>query len=836
MNTSDYLATVAQIHEEGRRRGVLFRVAEDDTLRGRTVRLDGRDLVSFSSCSYLGLEFDPRLAQGVMDAVQRYGTQFSSSRGYVSAPLYGELEEHLDALFGGYALVAPSTSLGHQMVLPVLATERDAIVVDNQAHRSLQMAATLARAGGATVETIRHRALDEQAVETVLRLARRHRTVYFACDGVYSMYGDLAPFGLLRQVLDAAPNVRLYVDDAHGMSWAGRHGRGLFLSRMPQDERIVLGTSLVKAFSAGGGVFVFHTREEREHVRMRGGPYVFSGPLQPPMMGAALASARIHLSDEIETHQARYRDRAALTNALLAEHGLPLLSRNEGPIFFLPIGRAEAAMQVSERLMDEGHYVTISTYPSVPTRRAGIRLTITALHTPAEIRAVVESLARHVPRALEEHGVSGEELHALFHNALPLESREGARLATVRGAASDASVSPEAPAPRTHDFRLEVHETAEALDGAEWATLMAGRGAASRDALRAAEALFDGSRAEPEHRWTFRYFLVRDPAGRVVAATWATRALMKDDMLSQERVSREVERLRREEDPYLLSSEVLMMGSFLSEGDHLYLDGERDWRGALRVLVDGLLAQARAWGVSSVVLRDLPGDDGEMDAWMGAADFLKVPQMDSMRLAGAGVDEDRLLAAASKRTRRFLRELVDQSPPYRMAVHRGGGPGLSPAECAHLHALYLNVAARNLRINVFTLPADLVAAFLASPAWEVVTLHLDAAAGGPEDGRAVAWYAAHQSGGHYAVFLCGVDYAFVHDREYGAYRQLLLAMTRRAREAGAHTLHWGMDAETEKARFGATAHSTCAYVLVRDHDYGERLHEIAREVALGGTA
>ena len=161
------------------------------------------------------------------------------------------------------------------------------------------MAATLARAAGARVETVKHREL-ERAIDLAAALARRHDTVWFAGDGVYSMYGDLAPVGLLRQLLDAAPNVRLYIDDAHGMSWAGTHGRGSFLSRMPDpDRRVVLATSLNKAFAAGGGVVVFPTREERERVRTTGAPLVFSGPVQPPMLGAALASARIHLSDEI---------------------------------------------------------------------------------------------------------------------------------------------------------------------------------------------------------------------------------------------------------------------------------------------------------------------------------------------------------------------------------------------------------------------------------------------------------------------------------------------------------------------------------------------------------
>ncbi len=71
---------VDTIVSEAAGQGICQLNAENDQLCGRTIRVDGQDLVNFGSCSYLGLEMDPRLEQGVVDAVSRYGTQFSSSR------------------------------------------------------------------------------------------------------------------------------------------------------------------------------------------------------------------------------------------------------------------------------------------------------------------------------------------------------------------------------------------------------------------------------------------------------------------------------------------------------------------------------------------------------------------------------------------------------------------------------------------------------------------------------------------------------------------------------------------------------------------------------------
>lgn len=422
METSHVLQQVEQVHREARRRGTSFRVCENERITGRSLRLDGRDLLSFSSCSYLGLELDSRVIEGCVDAARRYGAQFASSRAYVSPPVYREAEDAMRRIFGAPTLLVPSTTLAHQIALPVLATERDAILVDNQAHRSLQIGAALAQGGGATVETIPHRDLDDRLLDTLERLSRAHRTVFFAIDGIYSMYGDIAPVGLLHRALDVAPNVRLYVDDAHGLSWAGTHGRGHFLSRMPLGPRIVLATSLAKGFGASGGCLVFADEAERERVRMTGGPHFFSTATPPPLLGATVASARIHLSDEIGVLQRALAERVETFNALLHELDLPVLTTNESPIFFLKVGSQEAMFEIARRVEEDGYYINVAHFPVVPVKRAGLRISITALLEMDEIRGLAHSLARHVPEVLRAHGIEREALDALYARALPRES------------------------------------------------------------------------------------------------------------------------------------------------------------------------------------------------------------------------------------------------------------------------------------------------------------------------------------------------------------------------------------------------------------------------------
>src|SRR5690606_25037066 len=112
MEASERNATVYSIHQDAIQHRRYFLNPDDQELHGRTFNLQEQELLSFASCSYLGLEQHPQLVEGVIHAVKRYGTQFSATRGFVSAPPYGELEALMSELLGGQAIVCSSTSLG----------------------------------------------------------------------------------------------------------------------------------------------------------------------------------------------------------------------------------------------------------------------------------------------------------------------------------------------------------------------------------------------------------------------------------------------------------------------------------------------------------------------------------------------------------------------------------------------------------------------------------------------------------------------------------------------------------------------------------------------------
>ena len=768
--------------------GMLLLQAEDERLDGRHLLVRGRRLLAFTSCSYLGLELDRRLIEGSIDALRRYGTQFSASRTYVSAPGYEELEALLEQIFGGPVLTAPSTSLAHLTTLPALVSEQDAVLLDQHVHESVQMAVAQLSAQGTTVERVRHSHIDR--VESRVRALALHcERIWYCCDGVYSMLGDYAPIPELLTLRNTYEQLHLYVDDAHGIGWSGPRGSGTVLSRLPSRERVFVAVSLNKSFGAAGGAVVFPSARLRDRVRLRGGPTRYSGPIQPPMLGAALASARIHLSEELPCLQEELRERLRRRNELAREWDFPLVSGGDVPLGYLRLGSPHLAQSLTRRLLEAGIYANVASFPAVPPDAAGVRFTLTRHHSLDDVHCLLGHVAELLPQ------VRGE--------------RAGRRTPTP----SDRSLHTVSAAPHRAAGWTCQHETSVHQIGRdEWDRLMRGTICFDSAGLASLETIFaEGNR--PEDRWNFHYYVIRDAQGRPVLAAHFTDALWKDDMLAPAEVSVLVEndRLR---DRYHQTTRVLAAGTLLSEGDHVYLDRSRDWRRGLRILLEHLALESSHCGAGLIVLRDLPAGDAELDRELAGSGFARIDLAEGMNLDIDWADEEEFLARLSRRARRFQKRMVhpfDENFEVEVLGARTRTP--SDAELRHLDQLYRNVKDRSLALNTFALPECFLPRILQDPGWEVLALTLR--------NRPVSeaqlphgFVASFRHGVQYVPRVIGLDYRFV--RSHGLYRQSIRHMLRRAESLGCKRMLCGIGAKYEKSRFGARAEQRTIYLQQAD--------------------
>ena len=386
---------------------------EDESFNGRSIRLKGKDCKFFSNCSYLGLETHPAMKKAAIEAVEKFGTQFSSSRVTVSMGMYEEMEGLLGQIFGKPTYLAPTTSLGHIAVIPIIMDENDAIIMDQQVHNSVKNAVQMVKPEGVHTEIVKHNRLDH--LETRIQILKQnHNRVWYMADSIYSMYGDAAPLAELYKMLDQYEQFHMYVDDAHGMSWSGANGKGFVLSKMPYHEKLIMATSLAKGFGSCGGAIVCPNEDLKKLIQTVSTVSIFSGPLQPAVMGANIASAKIHLTDEIDHLQNDLFERMFYFTQTGAKYNLPIVNNDLTPIYYIALGKTEVAFKISDFLQKEGFYCMTTFFPAVPLKNSGLRLTVNNHNTLEDINGILEAVAYALPKALEEEGSSMEEIYETF--------------------------------------------------------------------------------------------------------------------------------------------------------------------------------------------------------------------------------------------------------------------------------------------------------------------------------------------------------------------------------------------------------------------------------------
>lgn len=368
---------------------------EGQSATGESITIEGQKLLNFGSCAYLGLNVDPRIKDAAIQAIEQYGPVFSSSTAYTSIDLYSTLEERLRLIFGGAVLVPATTTLGHLSALPVIVGPDDIVLLDRQVHASIQLASQVLKANGTTIATAPHNDIEKLA-RRIADAEGRYERIWYLADGVYSMYGDTAPMKQIAALLDEHESLHVYFDDAHGVGWHGKHGKGYVLANMPLHPRIVLSASLSKSWGTGGAVLVFPDPELAERVQLAGATFIFSGPVHPAELGAAVAAAEIHLSPEHAELQQRLLQQIDRVRDRIVELQLPVKSLARTPIWFVRVGSMDNAMEACRRLMDSGFYANLSAFPAVPVGEDGFRFTQTLYHSDRNLDDFLDAVAHHI--------------------------------------------------------------------------------------------------------------------------------------------------------------------------------------------------------------------------------------------------------------------------------------------------------------------------------------------------------------------------------------------------------------------------------------------------------
>jgi len=386
-------------------------------------------------------------------------------------------------------------------------------------------------------------------LETKIReLTNKADKIWYMADGVYSMFGDFAPISELMALSKKHPQLHLYIDDVHGMSWRGKNGTGFITSNFETlPENILLFTTLSKTFGASGAVLVCPNKKHYHSIKNFGGPLTFSAQLEPASVAAAIASAKIHLSDEIYVLQNLLQDKIQYFNQLLSQTDLPLVDKNESPVFYIGTGMPATGYNFVKRLMNDGFFINLGLFPAVPVKNTGVRITIARHNEKDDMDKLVEAMKFHFPLALRETYTTSQRVFKLFN----LQE-------TSRG--EDKQQDP--------SLYLSYQNSINAIDKHFWNTYMGSNNCCDWDGIKFLEDSFSENQ-DKEHNWKFHFYIVFDCENVPVAITFFTTAIWKDDMLAPTSVSIKMEE-KRNLDKYYASQPVTAMGSLFSEGTHHY--------------------------------------------------------------------------------------------------------------------------------------------------------------------------------------------------------------------------------------------------------------------------
>ena len=781
----NFLNTVHEVFTDAKEEGVLHLYAEGDSFSGRKIKVKDRDLFHFGTTGYLGLEQDTRLKEAAISAIGRYGTQFPLSKSYISNPLYEELEQAVGDMYQHPIVITKNSTLGHLGVIPSAVEDDDVIVLDHQVHWSVQNAAKMLKTRSVPMEMVRHNHLG-MLEDKIKKYRDSKRHIWYMADGIYSMYGDYAPVRELMELGRLYPQLRFYFDDVHGMSWVGQNGTGYVLDQLGElPENVLLFGTLSKTFGASGAVLVCSDAHRYDKIKTFGGPLTFSAQLEPASVAAAIASAQIHLSPEIYGLQKELRQRINYFNTLLSSTELPLIDHNGSPVFYIGTGMPKTGYNFVNRLIKEGFYVNLGIFPAVPVKNTGVRITISRHNQLGEIKALVDAMSYHFPKALEGTRTNSDRV---FH-AFKLEPKNKPMDKSWAG------------------LKVKVFDSITQIDQQFWDRYMGGKGTYDWKGLLFLEQAFEGN-PDREHNWKFYYFIILDGAGIPILVTFLALSLWKDDMLADPQVSLAIEEDRKT-DPYHLSSMVLSMGSLFTEGEHLYWNsGHAKAHDAQETFLGWLEQKEREQGAKMAVLRDFPRKS-EWNKPLQGHGFLRVQMPSSCTVDLIGISViDEYISKLSSRNRRHYRKDIE---PYLGKVNASTVPKLSIPQLQQAKQLFDQVHTQNLGLNTYSFPIKLFEHMNSHAQWEFIVL----SPVGRSDRLLGVMFCYRNLDQVYVPAFVGMDYDVL--EEYATYRQLLYHTIERAIELGLPKIDFGMTASFEKRKLGAVVHEKYAYLQTGDN-------------------
>ncbi len=354
--------------------------------------IDGRETILAGTNNYLGLTFDPTVIAAAVRALKTQGTATTGSRiANGTYPGHIALEKEIaDFLGRRSAIVFPTGFQANLGILAGLAGSKDIILLDADSHASIYDGCRLS---GATMIRFRHNSpadLDKR----LHRLAEKQVNKLVVVESIYSMLGDQAPLDEFAEVT-RRHGVSLLVDEAHSLGVFGDRGQGLVAELGIEDDvDYVVGTFSKSLGSVGG--FGASNHPKFDILRYTSRPYMYTASASPSNVEAVIEAikqirARPNLREKLW-------DNARDLYRRLTDIGYQLCAP-VSPILAVNMPNEETAIYCWNELLKAGIYVNLALPPGTPNGACLLRASLSAAHSPNEIKTIAGVFANIAARA-----------------------------------------------------------------------------------------------------------------------------------------------------------------------------------------------------------------------------------------------------------------------------------------------------------------------------------------------------------------------------------------------------------------------------------------------------
>ena len=356
-----------------------FGIVMDQVLSPTEAIIKGNKTILLGTYNYMGMTFDPDVVAAGKKALDEFGSGTTGSR-VLNGTYHGhkECEEALKEFYAvDHAIVFSTGYQANLGMISTLAGKGDYIILDADSHASIYDGCWL---GNAEIVRFRHNSVEDLDKRLGRLPAEAGKLVVL--EGVYSMFGDIAP---LPEMVGVAKKhgAMILCDEAHGMGFFGPNGRGVYEELgCENDIDFVVGTFSKSVGTVGG--FCVSNHPKFEVLRLVCRPYVFTASLPPSVVATAATSIRklMHAGDK----RAHLWKNSRRLHQGLRDLGFTLGTETaQSAIIAVMMPDMETTVRMWQALLELGLYVNMARPPATPAGTFLLRCSLCAEHSDDQV-------------------------------------------------------------------------------------------------------------------------------------------------------------------------------------------------------------------------------------------------------------------------------------------------------------------------------------------------------------------------------------------------------------------------------------------------------------------